>query len=83
MQWKTSICLNIKNHIYRLNMNMILFYLLLLIPIFLVVRLYFKYEGGIRKKVDLDKYIVFVILGCIGMGLTWALFLMKFLVIVE
>ena len=64
-------------------MNMILFYLLLLIPIFLVVRLYFKYEGGIRKKVDLDKYIVFVILGCMGMGLTWALFLMKFLVIVE
>ena len=64
-------------------MKMTLFYLLLSIPTFVVVRLYLKYKDWIKKKVDLDKYIVFVILGCMGLGLTWALFLMKFLVIVE
>ena len=64
-------------------MKMTLFYLLLSIPTFVVVRLYLKYKDWIQKKVDLDKYIVFVILGCMGLGLTWALFLMKFLVIVE
>tara|TARA_A100001011_G_scaffold355125_1_gene398081 strand:+ start:2451 stop:2552 length:102 start_codon:yes stop_codon:yes gene_type:complete len=32
---------------------------------------------------DLDKYIVFVLSGFMGLGLTWALFLMKFLGIVE
>ena len=64
-------------------MKMTLFYLLLSIPTFVVVCLYLKYKDWIQKKVDLDKYIVFVILGCMGMGLTWALFLMKFLVIVE
>tara|TARA_A100001011_G_scaffold249624_1_gene257926 strand:+ start:1257 stop:1448 length:192 start_codon:yes stop_codon:yes gene_type:complete len=63
-------------------MKMTLFYLLLSIPTFVVVRLYLKYEDWIQKKVDLDKYIVFVIWGCMGLGLTWALFLMKFLGIV-
>tara|TARA_Y100001980_G_C14377368_1_gene180437 strand:+ start:437 stop:625 length:189 start_codon:yes stop_codon:yes gene_type:complete len=62
---------------------MTLFYLLLSIPTFVVVRLYLKYKDWIKKKVDLDKYIVFVILGCMGLGLSWALFLMKFLVIVD
>ena len=64
-------------------MKMTLFYLLLSIPIFVVVRLYLKYEDWISIKVNLDKYIVFVILGFMGLGLTWALFLMKFLEIVE
>ncbi len=64
-------------------MKMTLFYLLLSIPTFVVVRLYLKYKDWIKKKVDLDKYIVFVILGCMGLGLSWALFLMKFLVIVD
>ena len=64
-------------------MKMTLFYLLLSIPTFVVVRLYLKYEDWINIKVYLDKYIVFVILGSMGLGLTWALFLMKFLGIVK
>ena len=62
---------------------MILFYLLLLIPIIVVVSLYLKYKNWIRGKMDLNKYIVFVLSGFMGLGLTWALFLMKFLGIVE